>query len=205
MGTKAFALSAIVAVSLAAAGTHPANAQSYPERLIKIVVPFPAGGPSDVAARLVTQPLSSKLGQSVIVENLPGAGGRTGAKAVAQASPDGYTLLLGGTNPNAIAQSLYRNLSFEPLKDFTAVALIGQDSNALVVNPSVPAENAAGTGAIREGKPWQAHVRVHRRHRSTYLPGAVSRPDRHRHRLHSVQGSRARDRGFIGRTRFRSA
>jgi len=105
MGTKAFALSAIVAVSLAVTGSHPANAQSYPERLIKIVVPFPAGGPSDVAARLVTQPLSSKLGQSVIIENLPGAGGRTGAKAVAQASPDGYTLLLGGTNPNAIAQS----------------------------------------------------------------------------------------------------
>jgi tripartite-type tricarboxylate transporter receptor subunit TctC len=140
MGTKAFVLYAIVAVSLAVTGSHPANAQSYPERLIKIVVPFPAGGPSDVAARLVTQPLSSKLGQSVIIENLPGAGGRTGAKAVAQASPDGYTLLLGGTNPNAIAQSLYRNLNFEPLKDFTAVALIGQDSNALVVNPSVPAK-----------------------------------------------------------------
>ena len=65
------------------------------------------------------------------------AGGRTD---VAQASPDGYTLLLGGTNPNAIAQSLYRNLNFEPLKDFTAVALIGLDSNALVVNPSVPAK-----------------------------------------------------------------
>src|SRR3977135_1790259 len=76
--------------------------------------------------------LSSRLGQSVIIETQPGAGGRTGSKAVAQASPDGYTLLLGGTNPNAIGQSLYRNLNFEPLKDFTAVALIGLDSNALV-------------------------------------------------------------------------
>lgn len=140
MGTKAIVLSAVVAASLVLTGGHLANAQSYPDRLIKIVVPFPAGGPSDVAARLVTQPLSSRLGQSVIIENLPGAGGRTGAKAVAQASPDGYTLLLGGTNPNAIAQSLYRNLNFEPLKDFTAVALIGLDSNALVVNPSVPAK-----------------------------------------------------------------
>ena len=158
MGTKAFALSAIVAVSLAVTGSHPANAQSYPERLIKIVVPFPAGGPSDVAARLVTQPLSSKLGQSVIMENLPGAGGRTGAKAVAQASPDGYTLLLGGTNPNAIAQSLYRNLNFEPLKDFTAVALIGELQRA-GGQPLRARENAAGTGAIREGKPRQAHVR----------------------------------------------
>jgi tripartite-type tricarboxylate transporter receptor subunit TctC len=92
-----------------------------------------------VAARLVTQPLSSKLGQSVIIENQPGAGGRTGSKAVAQASPDGYTLLLGGTGPNAIAQSLYRNLSFEPIKDFAAVAVIATDTNALVVNPTVPA------------------------------------------------------------------
>ena len=110
MGTKAFALYAIVAVSLAVTGSHPARLT--PERLIKIVVPFPAGGPSDVAVRLVTQPLSSKSGQSVIIENLPAAGARTGAKAVAQASPDGYTLLLGATNPNAIAaQSLDRNLN----------------------------------------------------------------------------------------------
>jgi tripartite-type tricarboxylate transporter receptor subunit TctC len=79
------------------------------------------------------------LGQTVIIENLPGAGGRTGAKAVAQASPDGYTLLLGGTNPNAIAQSIYKTLNFEPINDFAAVGVIGVDSNALVVNPAVPA------------------------------------------------------------------
>jgi len=118
-----------------------ARAQSYPDRLIKIVVPYPPGGPADVAARLVTQPLSSKLGQSVIVENQAGAGGRTGAKAVAQAAPDGYTLLLGGTNPNALAPSIYRNLAFEPIKDFAAVALIGFDTNAVVVNPAVPAKS----------------------------------------------------------------
>jgi tripartite-type tricarboxylate transporter receptor subunit TctC len=114
------------------------QAQPFPNRLIKIVVPFPPGGPSDVAARLVAQPLTATLGQSVIIENLPGAGGRTGAKAVAQASADGYTLLLGGTNPNAIAQSIYTSLTFEPIKDFTAVGVVGVDSNALVVNPAVP-------------------------------------------------------------------
>jgi tripartite-type tricarboxylate transporter receptor subunit TctC len=139
--TKGILLSAIVAVGIGLTGGNLARAQSYPDRLIKIVVPYPPGGPADVAARLVTTPLSSKLGQSVIIENQPGAGGRTGAKAVAQASPDGYTLLLGGTNPNAIAQSLYRNLSFEPVKDFAAVALIGFDTNALVVNPAVPAKS----------------------------------------------------------------
>ena len=83
MGAKGVVLSAMMAMGFALAGSHLAHAQSYPDRLIKIVVPFPPGGPSDVAARLVTQPLASKLGQSVIVENLPGAGGRTGAKAVA--------------------------------------------------------------------------------------------------------------------------
>src|SRR5215207_6689057 len=102
---KAVVLTVLATVSFAASG--PADAQSFPNRLIKIVVPYPPGGPSDVAARLLAQPLSSRLGQPVIIENLPGAGGRTGAKAVAQASPDGYTLLIGGTNPNAIAQSIY--------------------------------------------------------------------------------------------------
>ena len=139
MRTKRIFLTAIVAVSIGVAGASLASAQSYPDRLIKIVVPYPPAGPADVAARLVTQPLSARLGQSVIVENQPGGGGRTGAKFVAHASADGYTLLLGGTNPNAIA-SLYRTLDFEPIKDFAAVGLIAFDSNALVVNPAVPAK-----------------------------------------------------------------
>jgi tripartite-type tricarboxylate transporter receptor subunit TctC len=138
MVAKRALLSVIVAIGFGLSGPQWAAAQTFPNRSIKIVVPFPPGGPSDVAARLVAQPLTAKLGQTVIVENLPGAGGRTGAKAVAQASPDGYTLLLGGTNPNAIAQSIYRTLNFEPISDFTAVGVIGVDSNALVVNPAVP-------------------------------------------------------------------
>jgi tripartite-type tricarboxylate transporter receptor subunit TctC len=141
MGTKAVVvLSAFLTIGVVWNGGNPAGAESFPDRVIKIVVPYPPGGPADVAARLVAPPLASKLGQSVIIENQPGAGGRTGAKAVAQASPDGYTLLLGGTNPNAIAQLLYRHLDFQPVKDFAAVALIGSDSNALVVHPAVPAK-----------------------------------------------------------------
>jgi tripartite-type tricarboxylate transporter receptor subunit TctC len=136
MVAKGIFLAVLVAVSLAA--LDQAEAQPFPSKLIKIVVPYPPGGPSDVAARLVAQPLTANLGQSVLIENLPGAGGRTGAKAVAQANADGYTLLLGGTNPNAIAPSIYNNLTFEPIKDFTAVGVIGVDSNALVVNPAVP-------------------------------------------------------------------
>lgn len=136
MIAKGIFLAVLATVSLVAA--DHAKAQSFPNKLIKIVVPYPPGGPSDVAARLIAQPMAANLGQSVIIENLPGAGGRTGAKAVAQANPDGYTLLLGGTNPNAIAPSIYNNLTFEPIKDFIAVGVIGVDSNALVVNPTVP-------------------------------------------------------------------
>lgn len=135
MVAKGVFLAVLAAVGFAALAQ--AQGQSFPNRLIKIVVPYPPGGPSDVAARLVAQPLA-KLGQSVIIENLAGAGGRIGAKAVAQANADGYTLLLGGTNPNAIAPAIYTNLTFEPIKDFTAVGVIGVDSNALVVNPAVP-------------------------------------------------------------------
>jgi tripartite-type tricarboxylate transporter receptor subunit TctC len=116
------------------------RAEAYPERTIKIVVPFPAGGPTDVAARLVAQSLSPRLGHNVIVENQAGAGGRIGAKVVATAAPDGYTLLLGGSNVNAISGAIYKNLGFEPIKSFAPVAMIYADSLALAVSPRVPAD-----------------------------------------------------------------
>src|SRR3954462_6395383 len=117
-----------------------ARAQGYPEHTIKIIVPFPAGGPTDVAARLIAQSLSPRLGHNVLVENQVGAGGRIGAKAVATAAPDGYTLLLGGTNVNAISGAIYKNLGFEPIKSFAPVAMIYTDSLALAVSPRVPAD-----------------------------------------------------------------
>src|SRR5262249_55764436 len=136
---KGIFVAAIVAVGIELAGGGLATPQSYPDRLIKIVVPYPPPRPAHVASRLVTPPLSPRLGENAICENQPGVGGRTGAKFVAHASADGYTLLLGGTNPNAIA-SLYRTLDFEPIKDFAGVGLIAFDSNALVVHPAVPAK-----------------------------------------------------------------
>ena len=119
-------------------------AEGYPERTIKIVVPFPAGGPTDVAARLVAQSLSSRLGHNVIVENQAGAGGRIGAKVVATATSDGYTLLLGGTNVNAITGAIYQNLGFDPIKSFAPVAMIYVDSLALAISPRMPADTCQG-------------------------------------------------------------
>src|ERR1700738_589615 len=97
MGTKRIFLLVFAATLFGLISPIIADAQNYPDRLIKIVVPYPPGGPADVSARLVVAPLSSKLGQIVVIENQSGAGGRTGAKAVTLASPDGYTLQLGGT------------------------------------------------------------------------------------------------------------
>ena len=130
----------LLAVTFVPAAFGAENNDSYPERIIKIVVPFPPGGPTDVAARLVAQSLSSTLNEKVVIENLSGAGGRIGAKAVASAQPDGYTLLLGGTNVNAIIGAVYKNLGFDPMNSFAPVAAICIDSMALVVSPSVPAE-----------------------------------------------------------------
>jgi tripartite-type tricarboxylate transporter receptor subunit TctC len=132
-------LLALLAVLLAAGFVPASHAEGYPERTIKIVVPFPAGGPTDVAARLIAQSISAKLGQGVVVENHAGAGGRIGAKVVAGAAPDGYTLLLGGTNVNAIAGAIYKDLGFDPINSFAPIAAICTDSMALAVSPNVPA------------------------------------------------------------------
>lgn len=137
MGTRLALLLALLCIG---SSIQASRAEGYPDRTIKIVVPFPAGGPTDVAARLVAQSLSSRLGHNVIVENQAGAGGRIGAKLVATAPSDGYTLLLGGTNVNAITGALYRNLGFDPIKSFAPVAAVYADSLALAVSPRVPAD-----------------------------------------------------------------
>ena len=131
---------ALLAIGSVPNASLAGQGESYPERPIKIVVPFPAGGPTDVAARLIAQLLPSRLGQNVVVENVAGAGGRIGAKAVATANPDGYTLLLGGTNVNTIIGVLYKNLGFDPINSFAPIAAICVDSMALVVSPGVPVD-----------------------------------------------------------------
>jgi tripartite-type tricarboxylate transporter receptor subunit TctC len=136
-------LLALFTLLLAAGSIQASHAEGYPERTIKIIVPFPAGGPTDVAARLIAQSISTRLGQSVVVENHAGAGGRIGAKVVAGAAADGYTLLLGGTNVNAIAGAIYKDLGFDPIASFAPIAAICTDSMALAVSPSVPADTIA--------------------------------------------------------------
>ena len=129
----------ILAAALAALAFHAA-AQQWPSKPIRIVVPYPPGGSSDIIARAISQPLSEALKQTVIVENRAGANGNTGTDAVAK-SNDGHTLLLCDTGALAITPSVYKQLPFDPSKDLRGVTMLAYSPHLLVVHPSVPANN----------------------------------------------------------------
>ncbi|MDO8876084.1 MAG: tripartite tricarboxylate transporter substrate binding protein [Pseudolabrys sp.] len=132
---------AAVAVAALAFVSAPAQAQDYPNKPIHFIVPAAAGGPTDVTTRLLAQKMSETLGQPVVVEARPGGGGNIGADVVARAAPDGYTILMATIGTHAINQTLYKKLSFDPIKDFTPISLVVQYPLLLVVNPSVPAKS----------------------------------------------------------------
>jgi tripartite-type tricarboxylate transporter receptor subunit TctC len=135
---------AVAVAALAACATLvPAAAQDYPNRPITLVVPYAAGGGNDVMARIVGEKMSKTLGQQVVIENRPGAGGAVATRAVAKAAPDGYTLVIGGTGSLAVNPSLYANAGYDPRKDFAPVGLIGTSAMIVLVHPSVPAKSVA--------------------------------------------------------------
>jgi tripartite-type tricarboxylate transporter receptor subunit TctC len=149
-------LPAIVAVAcIVWLGGAPAVAQTYPDRLIRIVVPFAAGGPVDVVARLVAQRMASILGQSVIVENRLGGGGVIGAKAVANAEPDGYTLLFGNVSTLAVIPAVSRNKDYDPVKNFAPVAKVSDSPEVLVVAASFPARTVQELVTIAKKNPGE--------------------------------------------------
>src|SRR5712671_3368820 len=119
-------------------GLAPAAAQTYPTKPIKMIVPYTPGSPVDVLARVVTQQVSARLGQSIVIDNRPGAGTTIGTKLTASADPDGYTLLIGATS-FILSFSLYPNLDYDPVKSFAPVAMLAHSPQVLVVAPSVPA------------------------------------------------------------------
>jgi len=130
-----------------------ALADDWPSRPIQIIVPFGAGGAADIIARLVGDKLAIALGQPVIVEDKPGAGGNIGAAAVARANPDGYTLLMSGSPTHSVGPYLYKDLSYDPMRDVPPVAMLAIAPNLLVVNSSLPVKSVAELVALARDKP----------------------------------------------------
>jgi tripartite-type tricarboxylate transporter receptor subunit TctC len=138
---------------LLAAVAQVVTAQAWPSRPVRLIVPFPPGGGTDIIARPIAQKLSEKWGQAVVIDNRGGAGGNLGTKAAADAPPDGYTLILGVLGTHAVNQSLYANPGFDSTKDFAAITLVANTPNILVVHPSVPANSVAELIALAKQKP----------------------------------------------------
>lgn len=130
-----------------------ASAQVYPVRPIRLIVPYSAGGPADVVARVLGQRLSAILGQAFVVENRAGAGGSIGGRAVATSDPDGYTLLFGATGPLVISPIVFKLPDYDPSKSLVPVALVGTTSNILVVNPSLPVHSVQELVAYAKANP----------------------------------------------------
>ena len=141
-----------LALAAMLAALPQADAQDYPSRPVKIIVPFPAGGTADVMPRVIGEWLSRKWGQPVVVENRTGAAGNIGAEAVAKAEPDGYTLLSAPPPPLVINQNLYPKLGFDP-SEFVPIVIMGRVPNALVVNPKLPLNSVAEVIAYAKANP----------------------------------------------------
>ena len=140
----------ILAALCCAVGT--AAAQTYPAKTVRLILPFPPGGPSDILGRALAQKLTEQMGQTVIADNRPGAGGNLGLELASKAPPDGYTMVL--TSPLiSISPSLYSKLNYDPQKDLAPVSLVAQIQNVLLVHPSVPARNLKELVAVARSSP----------------------------------------------------
>ncbi|SPA22432.1 conserved exported hypothetical protein [Cupriavidus taiwanensis] len=166
--SRRHALALFSCLVLSAAAAPPALAQSFPARPVRLVVPYPPGGPTDIVARVVGQKLSERLGQPLVVENRPGAGGNIGAEAVARAAPDGYTLLV-ATTAHAINMTLFRKPGYDTRKDFAPVSLLTRGPLVLVTAPATPAANVAELIAMARTRPGQLTFASSGNGQSTHL------------------------------------
>ncbi len=150
-----------------------ASAQGYPNRTIRLVVPFPAGGTTDILARAVSQKLTEALGQAVVVDNRAGAAGNIGSDLVAKSTPDGYTLLMGTVGTHAINPSLYSKMPYDHYKDFVPVVLVAGVPNVLVVNPALPVNSVADLIKLAKEKPGQINFASSGSGTSIHLSGEL--------------------------------
>lgn len=145
---------AALSVFLLTLTTTP-HAQTFPLKPIRVIVPNPPGGATDVLARIIAEELTPRFGKQVIVEHRPGASGTIGSNIVAKAPPDGYTLVMGHAASHATSPSMYRNLPYDPVTDFAPVTLVANVTNVIVVHPSLPAKTAKDLAALAKARPGQ--------------------------------------------------
>ena len=144
---------AIAATCLASLAAAQVPSGAYPTHPVKLVVPFPPGGPLDVTGRAIAQKLTEAWGQSVVVDNRPGAGGNIGADLVAKSPPDGYTILMGALSTHAVNPSLYAKMPYDAVRDFAPITLVAITPNVLVVNPSLPVRSVQELIAYAKANP----------------------------------------------------
>ena len=142
-----------VAGSTAVSTVHAQVPAPFPAKPVRLVVPFPPGGPLDITGRAIAQKLSEAWGQSVVVDNRPGAGGNIGADLVAKSPPDGYTVVMGALSTHAVNPSLYPAMPYDAVKDFAPITLVAVTPNVLVVNPALPVKSVQELIAYAKGNP----------------------------------------------------
>jgi tripartite-type tricarboxylate transporter receptor subunit TctC len=142
-------------IAACAVAAPPVLAQAYPQKAVRIVVPFAPGGTTDIVARLLAAKLAQPLGQSVVIDNRPGANGIVGSEIVARSAPDGYTLMMGYLGNLAMNPALYAKLSYDPIRDYVPVTLVASTTQAIVVHPSLPAKTVPELIALAKSKPGQ--------------------------------------------------
>lgn len=146
---------ALVSILISGAITLPAQAQTYPDPTICIILPFAAGGSTDIIARTTSQLLTERVRQSVVIDNRGGRGGNIGSDMVAKAAPDGYTLLMGSAGSLTVNPALYRTMPYDPLKDLTPIGYIASTPHVLVAHPSLPARSVRELTALARSKPGE--------------------------------------------------
>ncbi|MGZ8231403.1 MAG: tripartite tricarboxylate transporter substrate binding protein [Burkholderiales bacterium] len=170
--SSSIAATAVAAIFATIANSHAADAQSFPTKPIRIVVPYPAGGGTDLLARAVGEKLTQRLGATVIVDNRPGAGTNLGIGLVAKANPDGYTLLLASV-PLAINPSLYQNLTYDPVKDLDPITLVASSPLVLVAHPAVKAGNIPELVQLAKANPGKLNFSSIGSGTSSHLSGEL--------------------------------
>ncbi|MBS7791628.1 tripartite tricarboxylate transporter substrate binding protein [Roseococcus sp. SDR] len=155
MTTSSLARRGLIAAGLASLAPRGAQAQGFPNRSVRVIVPFPPAGAADVITRLLSEALSRELGQTLVIENRTGSGGRIGTEAAVRATPDGYTMLMGSQATNSINPELYRDSSFDPARDLVPVALVGGVGSIIYVRNSLEVRSLADLLALARRRPGE--------------------------------------------------